>query len=68
MEHQNNIVTEAWDLWEIADNGFQEVEAGVNQVQRDTLKEKRKEDKKALYIFHQLVDEYTFQIICDAKT
>ncbi|XP_038891560.1 uncharacterized protein LOC120080948 [Benincasa hispida] len=50
------------------ENGFQEAEAGVDQEQRDMLKETRKKDKKALYILYQLVGEDTFETIANAET
>ncbi|XP_038885810.1 uncharacterized protein LOC120076105 [Benincasa hispida] len=54
-------------MWEIVENGFQEVEARADQAQRDALKETRKKDKNALYILYQLVDEDTFETIANAE-
>ena len=51
----------AKDLREITENGFEEVEAGDNQAQKDVLKETWKKDKKALYILYQSVDNDTFK-------
>ncbi|XP_038887068.1 uncharacterized protein LOC120077242 [Benincasa hispida] len=66
--HQDKSVTRAQDVWEIVENGFQEAEAGVDQEQRDALKETRKKHKKALYILYQSMDEDTFEAIANTET
>lgn len=60
---------EAQDVWDIIEKGFKEQdEALLSQSVKDTLKESRKRDKKALFLIYQSVDEDTFEKISNAKT
>ncbi|KHN12331.1 hypothetical protein glysoja_034423, partial [Glycine soja] len=59
----------AQDVWDIVENGFEEQdEASLSQGVKETLKESRKRDKKALFLIYQLVDEDTFEKISNATT
>ncbi|XP_050878142.1 uncharacterized protein LOC127081957 [Lathyrus oleraceus] len=60
---------EAQDMWDIVEKGFKEQdEALLSQSVKETLKESRKRDKKALFLIYQSVDEDTFEKISNAKT
>ncbi|XP_058757779.1 uncharacterized protein LOC131631036 [Vicia villosa] len=57
------------DVWDIVEKGFKEKdEVSLSQSAKDTLKESRKIDKKALFLIYQSVDEDTFQKISNATT
>lgn len=59
----------AQDVWDIVENGFEEQdEASLSQGVKETLKESRKRDKKALFLIYQSVDEDTFEKISNATT
>ena len=59
----------AQDVWDIIENGFEEQdEASLSQGVKETLKESRKRDKKALFLIYQSVDEDTFEKISNATT
>ncbi|RZB46593.1 Heparanase-like protein 2 [Glycine soja] len=56
-------------VWDIIENGFEEQdEASLSQGVKETLKESRKRDKKALFLIYQSVDEDTFEKISNATT
>ncbi|XP_050908078.1 uncharacterized protein LOC127121669 [Lathyrus oleraceus] len=59
----------AQDVWDIIEKGFKEQdEASLSQCVKETLKESRKRDKKALFLIYQSVDEDTFEKISNATT
>ncbi|KHN13313.1 hypothetical protein glysoja_038817, partial [Glycine soja] len=59
----------AQDVWDIVENDFEEQdEASLSQGVKETLKESRKRDKKALFLIYQSVDEDTFEKISNATT
>ncbi|XP_050895547.1 uncharacterized protein LOC127102188 [Lathyrus oleraceus] len=59
----------AQDVWDIIEKGFNEKdEASLNQGVKETLRESRKRDKKALFLIYQSVDEDTFEKISNATT
>lgn len=53
---------EAQDLWEIVEKGYNEPreETTLSQTQKDSLKESRKRDKKALYFIYQALENEGF--------
>ena len=60
----------AHDVWEIVEKGYIEPpdEATLSQNQRDSLKDSRKRDKKALYLIYQALDDDGFEKISSATT
>ena len=58
------------DVWEIVEQGYNEPQEGatLSQAQRDSLKDSRKRDKKALYLIYQGLDEDAFEKISEATT
>ncbi|XP_050915221.1 uncharacterized protein LOC127130209 [Lathyrus oleraceus] len=59
----------AQDVWDIVEKGFNEQdEASLSQGVKETLRESRKRDKKALFLIYQSVDEDTFEKISNATT
>ena len=58
------------DVWEIVEKGYNEPQEGatLSQAQRDSLKDSRKRDKKALYLIYQGLDEDAFEKISEATT
>ncbi|XP_050908821.1 uncharacterized protein LOC127122546 [Lathyrus oleraceus] len=59
----------AQDVWDIVEKGFNEQdEASLIQGVKETLRESRKRDKKALFLSYQSVDEDTFEKIFNATT
>ncbi|KAM1168019.1 hypothetical protein ACFX19_030509 [Malus domestica] len=60
------------DLWEVVSNGYDEPtteqEADYTTNQRNTLKDLRKKDKKALYLLYQGLEDSTFENIVEATT
>ncbi|XP_058745959.1 uncharacterized protein LOC131618819 [Vicia villosa] len=57
------------DVWDVVEKGFKEQdEASLSQGAKDTFKESRKRDKKALFLIYQSVDEDTFEKISNATT
>ncbi|XP_058741721.1 uncharacterized protein LOC131614109 [Vicia villosa] len=57
------------DVWDVVEKGFKEQdEASLSQGAKDTLKESRKRDIKALFLIYQSVDEDTFEKISNATT
>ncbi|KHN06281.1 hypothetical protein glysoja_048246, partial [Glycine soja] len=59
----------AQDVWDTVENDFEEQdEASLSQGVKETLKESRKRDKKALFLIYQSVDEDTFEKISNATT
>ncbi|KAM2650586.1 hypothetical protein EV1_014563 [Malus domestica] len=60
------------NLWEVVSNGYDELtteqEAAYTPDQRNTLKDLRKKDKKALYLVYQGLEDSTFEKITEAIT
>ncbi|XP_020266262.1 uncharacterized protein LOC109841727 [Asparagus officinalis] len=60
----------AHDVWEIVEKSFIEPEndGSLSQTQKDSLRDSRKRDKKALCLIYQCLDEDTFEKVAGAKT
>ena len=60
----------AHDVWEIVEKGFDEPEneVSLSQTQKDSLRDSRKRDKKALCLIHQGLDEDTFEKVVEARS
>ena len=58
------------DVWDIVEKGHKELEneGNLSQTQKDSLRDSRKRYKKALYLFHQGLDEDAFEKISEAKS
>ena len=58
------------DMWEIVEKGHKESENDdtLSQAQKDSLRDSRKRDKKALYLNYQGLDEDAFEKISKAKS
>ncbi|KAJ4716700.1 Retrovirus-related Pol polyprotein from transposon TNT 1-94 [Melia azedarach] len=61
----------AQDVWEVVEKGYNEPRDDVaisvlTQAQRDTLKDSRKRDKKALYVIYQALDDDAVEKISNA--
>ncbi|KAK4269386.1 hypothetical protein QN277_022549 [Acacia crassicarpa] len=58
------------DVWEMVEKGYNESQEGatLSQAQRDSLKDSRKREKKALYLIYQGLDEDAFEKISEATT
>nr|XP_028946855.1 uncharacterized protein LOC103418446 [Malus domestica] len=60
------------DLWEVVSNGYDEPttdqEAAYTADQKNTLKDLRKKDNKALYVLYQGLEDSTFEKIAEATT
>ncbi|CAN6714513.1 unnamed protein product [Malus baccata var. baccata] len=53
----------AHDVWEVVEKGYTELEdeATLSQPQKESLKDSRKRDKKALYLIYQALDDNGFE-------
>ncbi|XP_028556025.1 uncharacterized protein LOC110109975 [Dendrobium catenatum] len=60
----------AQDVWEMIEKGYNEPqdESSLSQAQKDSLRDSRKRDKKALYLIFQGLDDDSFEKISDAKS
>nr|KYP38574.1 Retrovirus-related Pol polyprotein from transposon TNT 1-94 [Cajanus cajan] len=60
----------AHDVWEVVEKGHTEPEnvESLSQAQKDSLRDSRKRDKKALCLIYQGLDEDTFEKISGVKT
>ena len=60
----------AHDVWEVVEKGYTESEdeSTLSQTQKDSLKDSRKRDKKALYLIYQALDDDGFEKISSAKS
>ncbi|KAL5763904.1 hypothetical protein ACOSQ2_016498 [Xanthoceras sorbifolium] len=59
----------AHDVWEVVEKGYIEPadESTLSQIQKDSLKDLRNRDKKALYLIYQALDDDGFEKISSAK-
>ena len=57
------------DVWEIVEKGHKESKDGgiISQAQKDSLRDSRKRDKKALYMIYQGLDEDAIEKILEVK-
>ena len=57
------------DVWEIVEKGHKESKNGgiISQAQKDSLRDSRKRDKKALYMIYQGLDEDAIEKILEVK-
>ena len=57
------------DVWEIVEKGHKESEneSTLSHAQKDSLRDSRKRDKKALYLIYQGLDEDAFERISKVK-
>ena len=55
----------AHDVWDIVEKGYNEPqnEASLSQSKKDSLKDSRKKDKKALFLIYQALDDDSFEKI-----
>ena len=60
----------AHDVWDVVEKGYNEPqdEATLSQAQKDSLKDSRKRDKKALYLIYQALDDDGFEKISSATS
>jgi hypothetical protein len=60
----------AHDVWEVVEKGYTESqdEDSLTKAQRDSLKDSRKRDKKALFLIYQALDEDEFEKISNATS
>ncbi|KAL5827884.1 hypothetical protein ACOSQ3_019735 [Xanthoceras sorbifolium] len=58
----------AHDVWEVVEKGYTKLEdeSTLSQTQKDSLKDLRKKDKKALYLIYQALDDDGFEKISSA--
>nr|XP_028954364.1 uncharacterized protein LOC114823153 [Malus domestica] len=58
----------AHDVWEVVEKGYTkpEDEATMSQPQKESLKDSRKRDKKALYLIYQALDDNGFKQVSSA--
>lgn len=63
------VLLGAQDVWDIVLKGFNDQdETSLSQGVKETLRESRKRDKKALFLIYQSVCEDTFEKIFNAMT
>ncbi|CAN6721513.1 unnamed protein product [Malus baccata var. baccata] len=60
----------AHDVWEVVEKGYiePEDEATLSQPQKESLKDSRKRDKKALYLIYQALDDNGFEKVSSATS
>nr|CAD1843871.1 unnamed protein product [Ananas comosus var. bracteatus] len=60
------------ELWDIVKNGFKDVTNSEFEMlaaaKKETLKDCRKKDRKALFFLYQAVDETVFERLSNVKT
>ena len=64
------VLLGAHDVWEIVEKGNEEPrdEATLSSTQKDSLKDSRKRDKKALFLIYQALDNDGFEKISSATS
>ncbi|XP_068308813.1 uncharacterized protein [Pyrus communis] len=60
----------AQDVWEVVEKGYTEPEdeTTLSQPQKESLKDSRKSDKKALYLIYQALDDNGFEKVSSATS
>ncbi|XP_068329911.1 uncharacterized protein [Pyrus communis] len=60
----------AHDVWEVVERDYSEPEdeATLTQAQKESLKDSRKRDKKALYLIYQALDDNGFEKVSSATS
>ncbi|KAK6154900.1 hypothetical protein DH2020_009148 [Rehmannia glutinosa] len=60
----------AHDVWEIVEKGYEETkdESTLSSTEKDSLKDSRKKDKKALFLIYQALDDDGFEKISSATS
>ena len=61
------------DLWDLVENGYEvpsspQDESRLSEAQKNTLKDSRKRDHKALFLIYQGIDDATFEKISSATS
>jgi hypothetical protein len=70
---QYKALLRSQELWELIEDGYTEPkstreEAAMSNAERQTLRESRKKDNKALFTIYQGLDEATLEMVAPAKT
>ena len=60
----------AHDVWDVIEKGYNEPqnEASLSQSEKDSLKDSRKKDNKALFLIYQALDDNSFEKILDTTS
>ena len=60
----------AHDVWEVVEKGYDEIKdkSAISSTQKDSLKDSRKKDKKALFLIYQALYDDGFEKISNAAT
>ncbi|XP_074559994.1 uncharacterized protein LOC141816064 [Curcuma longa] len=60
----------AHDIWEVVEKGYDEPndESVLSSTQKDSLKDLKKRDKKALFLIYQALDDDDFEKISSATS
>jgi hypothetical protein len=69
---QYKALLRSQELWELVEDGYTEPEstreeAAMSNVERQTLRESRKKDNKALFTIYQGLDEAILEMVAPAK-
>ncbi|PON48208.1 hypothetical protein PanWU01x14_238580 [Parasponia andersonii] len=64
------VLLGAHDVWEVVEKGYEEPrdESTLSSTQKDSLKDSRKRDKKALFLIYQALDDDEFEKISSATS
>ncbi|PON75870.1 hypothetical protein PanWU01x14_038210 [Parasponia andersonii] len=64
------VLLRAHDVWEVIEKGYEEPrdEATLSSTQKDSLKDSKKRDKKALFLIYQTLDDDGFEKISSATS
>jgi len=70
---QYKVLLRSQELWELVEDGYIDPEstgeeAAISNSERQTLRESRKKDNKALFTIYQRLDEATLEMVAPAKT
>ncbi|KAL4563656.1 hypothetical protein LXL04_027701 [Taraxacum kok-saghyz] len=67
---QMKVLFESLDLWDIIDEGYEELDEDDDITAAQTMehKAKKKKDKKALFTIYQAVEDHIFERISNTKT